>query len=453
MKSIKIVLFLIVVATAFTACSDESSTLGGGWVSSDFKSVVTDTCNVQLSTVKLDSVATSNLSSVQVGHYKGNNVGDINAEAFIEYNCAYFNRDYNTSYTVDSTTIKLRWQGDFMGDTTKVLPIKIYELSRNITLDNDGNLYNISPAISTYPKEWAQINTYVYPTLTKKQYEYRLPDSIGWRFLNKVLNTQGQNLMKNQQLFREYFRGLAFVPGDGVSILPNIQKGDSSLVLTIYYRADNNTSEQKLTFTPTTPSFSKVTQNVSSSNFSDFCNNPTNNTVVSYNTGNMSLTQGTTGYYTKIEFPNLPGLSLYGQVVSVTSATLYLYPAVGTYSRDLNTLPKELNAYTASSDNAISSVLKSGTGTNATTQNGNLKTDSDNPDIQYYSYDLTSFMQSNLSASNNSRQNIQLTLPSSSNNISCKPVLFSNQLFNNGSRNYKTKVVIKYTVYNSNKVM
>ena len=453
MKSIKIVLFLIVVATAFTACSDESSTLGGGWVSSDFTSIQTDTCTVQLSTVKVDSIATSNLSSVQVGHYKNNNVGDIKAEAFVEYNCASFSSESDRTYSLDSATIKLRWKGDFMGDTTKVLPIKIYELTQNITLDNDGSLYNISPAVPHYSKEWAQINTYVYPSMTKEQYEYRLPDSIGRRFLNEVLDTQGENIMKNQELFREYFRGLAFIPSDGANILPNIERGDSSLVLTVYYRVDNNTTEQKLAFTPTTPCFSKVIQNVSNSNLSEFNNDPTDNTVVSYKSGNVSLTQGTTGFYTKVEFPTLSGLLAGGQMVSITSAKLYLYPAIGTYSNEFNPLPKQLNAYTASYNNATSSVLTSGSGTNATTQNGNLTTDTNNSSIQYYSFDLTSFMQTNLSASKNDLQNLQLTLPTSSNNVSCKPIFFSNQLYNNISSNYKTKVVILYTVYNSNKVM
>lgn len=454
MKSIKIVLFSFALVIAFTACSDESSTLGGEWVSSDFSSVVTDTCAVKLSTVESDSVETSNLSSVQVGHYKDNNVGDVTTEAFVEYANAYFLRAYNVSYTLDSATIKIKWQGDFVGDTTKVLPINIYELSQNITLNQmTGGLYNSSAAVPWYPTKLAQINTYVYPSSTKKQYEYRLPDSIGQRFLDKVLNSQGQNVMKDQNDFRQYFRGLAFVPCGKPGILPNIQKNDSSLVLTVYYRGDNSTAEQKLVFKPTNPSFTKVIQDVSGSKLAEFSTLPYNNAVPSYDSGNVSFVQSTTGYYTKVEFPTLSNLLRTGQMVSITSAILYLYPAIGTYSNDTNPLPKQLSAYTASFNNATTSQLKSGTGSNATAQTGNLQTVIGVPDIKYYTYDLTSYMQSNLSASDNDKQNIQLTFPTANANTSCKYLMFSNPSYNNGSINYRTKVVIKYTTYNSNKVM
>jgi hypothetical protein len=116
----------------------------------------------------------------------------------------------------------------------------------------------------------------------------------------------------------------------------------------------------------------------------------------------------------------------------------------------LNPLPTSVSMYSASPDNTTSSQLKNSTGTTA--QTGNLSTVSDgDPETKYYEFDLTSFLQTNLFLAPMYRQNLQLTFPSSSINTSCKGILISDQNYDNGNYNYKTKLVIRYTAYNSNK--
>jgi hypothetical protein len=450
MRSIKLAFLSLALIAVFTACRDESSTLGSNWVSSELKSVITDTCTVKLTTIMADSVNTSNLSSVQVGHYKDKNYGDITAKAFIEYASAYFTAGEDVKYSIDSTTIKIKWTGEFMGDTTQVLPIKMYELKQNITLDDNGYLYNKSPAIQCSTTPLGQFNAYVRPSSTSKQYEYKLPNSLGQKFLDKILDSQGMPTMQNQTYFREYFRGIAFIPETTNNIIPSIARNDSSLVITVYYHGDNNANEQQLQIKPTTPCFSKIIQNKTDSKLAVFDNHPDDNMVVSSKTGNMSFIQSSTGFYTKIEFPFLDGLHVLGETVSITAAKLYIYPVRGTYSDALNPLPTSVSMYSASPDNTTSSQLKNSTGTTA--QTGNLSTVSDgDPETKYYEFDLTSFLQTNLFLAPMYRQNLQLTFPSSSINTSCKGILISDQNYDNGNYNYKTKLVIRYTAYNSNK--
>jgi len=450
MRSIKLAFLSLALIAVITACRDESSTLGSNWVSSELKSVITDTCTVKLTTIMADSVNTSNLSSVQVGHYKDKNYGDITAKAFIEYASAYFTAGEDVKYSIDSTTIKIKWTGEFMGDTTQVLPIKMYELKQNITLDDNGYLYNKSPAIQCSTTPLGQFNAYVRPSSTSKQYEYKLPNSLGQKFLDKILDSQGMPTMQNQTYFREYFRGIAFIPETTNNIIPSIARNDSSLVITVYYHGDNNANEQQLQIKPTTPCFSKIIQNKTDSKLAVFDNHPDDNMVVSSKTGNMSFIQSSTGFYTKIEFPFLDGLHVLGETVSITAAKLYIYPVRGTYSDALNPLPTSVSMYSASPDNTTSSQLKNSTGTTA--QTGNLSTVSDgDPETKYYEFDLTSFLQTNLFLAPMYRQNLQLTFPSSSINTSCKGILISDQNYDNGNYNYKTKLVIRYTAYNSNK--
>ena len=452
MRSIKLAFLSLALIAVFTACRDESSTLGSNWVSSELKSVITDTCTVKLTTVMADSVNTSNLSSVQVGHYKDKNYGDITAKAFVEYASAYFTAGEDVKYSIDSTTIKVKWTGEFMGDTTQVLPINMYELKQNITLDDDGYLYNISPAVQCSTTPIGQFNAYVHPNSKSTQYEYKLPNSLGQKFLDKIIDNQGMPTMQNQNDFREYFRGIAFIPETTNNIIPSIAKNDSSLVITIYYHGDNNSDEQQIQFKPTTPCFSKIIQDKTDSKLAVFDNHPDDNMVVSSKTGNMSFIQSSTGFYTKIEFPFLDGLHQLGETVSITAATLYIYPVRGTYPDVLNPLPTTVSMYTASPDNTTNSQLKNSTGT--TTQTGNLSTASDgDSDTKYYAFDLTSFLQTNLFLAPMYRQNLQLTFPSSSINTSCKGILISDQNYDNdnGYDNYKTKLVIRYTAYNSNK--
>lgn len=444
MKLIKWAFLSLAMFSVFTACRDESSTVGDGWLSSELRSAYTDTCTVKLSTILADSVNTSNISSIQVGHYKDSYYGDLTAKGYVEYGYGYFTANEDVKYSLDSMTIKVKWKGDFMGDTLQVLPIRMYELRKNIELHDDGYLYTTSS--TPYGTLLGSFNAYVYPSQTKAQYEYRLPDSIGQRFLNKILDSQGLETMRKQSVFREYFRGVAFVPGV-TNIITNIDKNDSSLVMTMYYHGDNSTTQQSVIFSPTTPSYSSVTQDKTGTPLALFDKKPDESTVVSSETNNISYIQSSTGLYTKIEFPFLSNLCLQGEMASITAAVLYLYPVRGTYNADSNPLPKSLAVYTANATNVTGSQLSNSMGT--ATQTGNLTSDQNDPDTQYYTFDLTSFLQTNLTAIGNNVQHLQLTFPSSSINTSCKGVLFGNQLYDNGE-NYKSKLVVRYTVYNSN---
>ena len=72
-------------------------------------------------------------------------------------------------------------------------------------------------------------------------------------------------------------------------------------------------------------------------------------------------------------------------------------------------LPKSLALYTANNENVTQSVITDLTGSSV--QSGNLIVDEMSYEETYYSFDITSFLQTNLGTTGYDRQKLQLFLP------------------------------------------
>ena len=115
-----------------------------------------------------------------------------------------------------------------------------------------------------------------------------------------------------------------------------------------------------------------------------------------------------TGLYIKIEFPHLNNLLWEGDLVTIENALLQLYPVQGTHGTQYP-LPETLILYTSNENDVTEEVITNLQGTSV--QNGSLVTDEMNPENTYYSFDITSFLQTNLGAIGYNRKNLKLMLP------------------------------------------
>ncbi|WP_455584415.1 DUF4270 family protein [Bacteroides sp.] len=420
------------------SCRDEMSTAGGKWVESALRNIRTDTCTVTLSTILSDSLATSGDSICQIGRHNSSFWGDIQGTFYTEYDVSALSVDEEANYQFDSITCRLYVSGNYLGDTLSG-PQRIYlhQLTENLELSN-SYLYTTS-SVPYDPTPLTSFSFTPHPGQPNEAISFRLPDELGKEWLN-LLQTDDDK-MSSQEKFRLYFKGLAFVPDAAGTCINGFQVNDSSLCIRLHYHKITESSvEQSLTFTPSsTLRFTRIEYNRSNTVLSEL-QSGTDNALPSGKTDHQAYLQGMTGLYVKIEFPHLNNLLWEGDMVSIESATLQLYPVKGTHG-DLYPLPETLVLYTANENDVTEDVVTDLLGTSV--QDGSLVTDEMDPETTYYSFDITSFLQSNLGAIGYNRKNLKLMLPDDLFFTTVKGVVF-------GDMQHETspvKLVLMYKVY------
>jgi len=273
---------------------------------------------------------------------------------------------------------------------------------------------------------------------SKKKVEIRMPDSFGEKILNDI--AAEDEAFDNQTKFKAYLHGLAFIPENSDQCITGFQINDSSMVMTLYYQ-DINTQkvEKELSFSVNMNyAFTRVDH--------DRTNTPLVvlksgilNAVPASSLNNVAYLQGLTGMYDEIEFPYLNNLMKFGDITSIESATLYLYPLAGSYNK-INQLPSELRLYTANDDNVVEDQVYESSGT--TVQNGNLILGNDYRNA-YYSFDITSFLQSNIGALGMNRKKLLLNMTDNDFKRTFNQVRFTNKK----DEDRQVKLYVRFKVY------
>lgn len=423
----------------FTACRDETSAVGGKWVESSFRNIQIDTCTVLLSTLLSDSLVTSSDTVCQVGHRRDELWGEITASFYAEYEVPSFSFSEDIEYKFDSITLRLYSSGNYLGDTLATHHIYLHKLKENLSLDDDY-LYNTS-FVAYDPLPLASFSFAPTPGRRSKELEVRLPDEWGKQWFDMLLEDARQ--MESQDFFRNYFKGIAFVPDKNDACLNGFQVNDSSFCITLYYHQLKETaSEQTLVFkTSGNLTYNKVEY--------DRSNTPLANIQSGFDTSlpsslsnHQAYLQGMTGLYMNIEFPHLNNLCAEGEMVTIESATLLLYPVKGTYD-GMYPLPQSLALYTANKDNVTQGIITDLSGSSV--QTGSLVVDEMSYEETYYSFDLTSFLQENLGTTGYNRQKLQLYLPDNLFYTTFQGVIFGDADHTANKKN--TQLIVLYKIY------
>ena len=157
--------------------------------------------------------------------------------------------------------------------------------------------------------------------------------------------------------------------------------------------------------------------------------------------GHRAYLQGLTGYYNQLEFPYLNELQDMGQIVSIESATLYLYPLAGSYNQT-NQLPEDIRLYITNENNVLEDYVYGSDG--VTVQTGNLTVDEVSGRDTYYSFDLTEFIRNNLGTWGINRQKLLLNMNSSDAATTFNQVIFTNDPDNER----QCRLDIRFKTYN-----
>jgi hypothetical protein len=361
---------------------------------------------VNISTYKPDSFITSNHQVMCMGYHKDPVFGTIRASSYFQLNLPATNPVADKTVAFDSICLVLKRNGNIYGDSTKNITYNIFELSQNISTGTSSNYYyNVSHfGYNSVPMTTKTLNL----AGNNQEISMRLPDTMGQNWL-ELFRTKDDKVSTQDQ-FTNYFKGF-YVSTDSINTqsISYYSLPSDSAVVRLYYRELGLAPVSKsITFTYTdSKQFSNITGSFDKSNLSAFIPNK-GQLISSASSGNQSYFNTNLGTSIKISFPTLLNLKELHPYINVLKAELVIKPDISSYTSPYS-LPPTLHLYITDTTNALIAGLYVPNATQQAFQNGNLVVDGLYNENTSYTYDVTSFINSKLSAGSFSTEALLLS--------------------------------------------
>lgn len=400
MIKIKYLCILFVITVFISSCTKVDISFGNYYLDNNYTQIIKiDTFSTELSTVLLDSFATSNKGSLWIGNYSDPEFGNIKTKAYTELTPPTYTNSYiNSSF--DSLALIIKLNKNFYGDTTKPLHIDVNRLSEQIST------YETSPLALFNTQQFASYSTpigstdvIIRPHLTDS-ISIRLSDDLGKEFL-KILQNPDNTEMKSASAFVKYFKGIELNTKSGGTLVLGCK---DSLIMRLYYKTTSLYSQNTKTdfgipsdsANNTIDAINRFTYISSDRSGTSLKNlNSQVKEISSTQTGNAAYSQYLTQVIAKIRFPNIRDLLKIPNFMKLEKANLIIRPVQKSYGNYL-TLPPTMTMYLTSQLNLIGSNFATASGAKGNLQLGNLSIDDLYDQNTNYSYDITDYIKSQI---------------------------------------------------------
>lgn len=395
MRVLTSLLALVFAGICITSCVNENFTLGGDNLSTNMRTILVDTCTVEVTVVQADSIVTSGLNVGWVGNYNDPLFGEITSSTLFAF--AYPDYSTYTDTEFDSATFVFKSATDFYGDTNHIETFAAYKLTQKLELNDYGYLCNTS----NFEREQTPLFTYSYKPKPHKSltHEIRLPDAYGKELLEKFMEDDYD--INTEENFLEYFKGFELVPESGQSTnINSISVKDSSIIVRLYFHYNDGNRNDQLIEICADPAlqYNKVTYDRSGTQLEKFTSKTKE--ISSKDLGNQIFMQRITGLSAIINFPYLNNFQLLGDYVGIQSASLSLMPIKGSFTYQ-TPLPDSVALKVLNEADEIISTGK------ALVDKDNLYYDQNTK----YTMALTSLMQDQLGTMGIDKKRILMNLP------------------------------------------
>jgi hypothetical protein len=384
--------FLVVILTAGTLLTGSCTkinefTIGKDFVESQTKLQIIDTFKVDLSTVLLDSIATSSSKIAFVGGFKDDTFGSVKCESYFDLAYESFS-DIDSRAIFDSAAFVLHYSGYSYGDTTSLMTISIHKLTEKITPFDNGYLYNNSSF--DYEPDATGTLTF-YPESTSSDTTISIPvNKLGEELFSLILNKDEK--VSSAEWFSDYLKGFVLTSGMVENKAVIVFTADqTNTVLKLYYHLDLEQPEKKeitITMGEANHQFNHIVNDLTGTPI--YRIKQEGNEISSVEADNRGYLQGLTGFLPKIQFPTL-GNTLMLERWKILKAELIIKPAKGTY--DLFRLPKSLHIYDTDRENRIKTEL---TNSNGDPLVATFEFDEFYDETTSYTFDITAFINNEL---------------------------------------------------------
>jgi hypothetical protein len=410
------------------ACDSEPSTIGSDFFSGGAIDVsYVDSVTVKLSTIKFDSIITSNAKRMLIGTHTDGNLGIIDATAVMELNTpgplSFQTSQMSYAYAV----LHLDYDGYSYYDTTASLTLHVKRLTESLRPRSTGYFYNTS----RFKTASSLLGSFTFLPKPHRDDSVQiiLSNDVGLELYDKVINRQKE--IQSQSEFIKYFKGIAILPESAT--YSAILGFSRAIQLRIYYY-DRTTIPATLKYISfeavASSTYNHIQANRTSTKLSSLATGKQR--ITSSATSNEAYLQGGTGLALRIDMPYLRNLA-HLQNFFITGAYLQFYPVRRSFTAT-TPLPDTLAAYKIDKGNYL-------TDQNAMTawlsQDLTLGRDT------YYWINVTQFVKDQIAQEELNENALMITLPGTDNQCTADRLSIASPGYG-----YKTQLKIFYATIN-----
>ena len=422
-KNLSLILGLC-VAVFYISCNKPDIQFNNQYLDNGYTQIIkVDTFTSDVSTVYIDSFITSGKGVVLAGNYNDPIFGKIASQSFLEVGPPTYQDQYQFT-TFDSLILVMKVNKNYYGDTTSPVNITVNRLLEKIVPPNSGyNIFNVD-SFAYDPLPIASKNIVISPNKTDTV-SIRLNDALGKLLLQKLQNPN-DNDMKSNTNFVEFFNGLRI----GSSSAKMIVGFADSVSMRLHYKQTGLYLQSKrldFTIVNTAHQFNNITVNKTGTPLQNL--NSAVNEIHSSLTKNAGYAQSVTGSMIKVTFPTLREVYKLPNYVKILRAQLIVRPLFGSFNTDYP-LPPKLRLVTTTQLNQLGGDIPViGSNGMPSQQTGNLFIDNLYGQNTNYTYDVTYYLQSQLTSFiSNNRNGLLLAPPTGPFETQFNRVVIGNKL-------------------------
>ena len=424
----------IIFPLMFAACNEDAIdssefVAGEKFTESNIRVIRIDTATVATSTIKFDSLITSQSSRILVGKYVDPEFGTVRCASYFELVPSSYT--INSEAEFDSIALYLKFDNYYYNDTLRQNTIQIKELNETLKAYNGDDLYNTGSF--EYKEENLGTLTFTPRPIKADSLEIKLSDSLG---LDIFKNFQEKSIT-NLAEFRDRFKGIVLHPGetdDGSIIGFSYASEDSYMRLFFSTAEEDERVSNHIDFTINTTSFPTPFFNqIIIEEPNQYLKTLTDREMAleSSDAENRSFIQSGLGIATRIQFPHIKSIYDIPGEGTILNAILKIKPSSQSYDDHL-ILRDSLSVYLVDVNNELTEQLSDIAILNRNNQEFN--------DI-YYELPLSSYIEKLLVTERYTGEALIL-LPDDYNSTVDRFVL-------NGNNNsdYSTTLELTYSIY------
>ena len=322
---------LLFILAACSRSPDDSSSLevGEEFTNSDVRIIVIDTFSVSLSTIKFDSIITSETERLLVGRYEDDFFGTVESSSYFEPTAV--NYEIPSDAELDSVALILGYDRYFYNDTTKLSEINVHLLQDELQPEEDV-FYNTSKVpFDSIP---LATKSFFPEPFDEDSLHINLPLNFGQPLFDLIQ----ENDINDTDDLRDFFKGFTLQPGqaDNASVI-GYSLAIANTYLRFFYTTPTEFEDEESFFDlfidqlPEEPNFfNNILSNVTSTPLISIGNRE--DELPSSDAENLSYLQAGTGFAIKVRFPHIKTLYDIPGTGTVLSANLILKPPVQTYN-------------------------------------------------------------------------------------------------------------------------
>lgn len=418
--------------------------------------ILVDTSTIIMSTLLVDSTATTATGYLQVGSYNDDYLGNITSRAYwqvIPPTSLPTLDPRSTTYDSIGLVLFAKTGNPYYGDTTV---FQKYVVNQIDTLYQEANGQNgwysknslpLGPVLgSASVRIFPNLNTLLSLSNTSQGTgdTVRIPmdRALGEQLYNMIYNKS--DTITNGTKWQKWFHGLCLSPGgnaNGNPVANLIYSFKDSAVMRIYYRQNAVISTGAFIDFPIgnkSFQFNNVITHYGGNG--GWQNKPVDSLVrptrlpqtppmtTSNHTRHVSFVQTIGGLNTKLTFPNIRSIALRADYIGLLRATLTVRPVPGSFSTTW-LLPPAVGIYSTDQNNLLGLPIPAAGISGA--QTGALQLDYFHPLNTVYTYDVTNYVKSALLNTNvNAEQSgVILSIPNPANTSAFNRLIIADQSY------------------------